>query len=656
MINSVLIANRGEIACRILRTCHRLGIRTYVVYSEADSSSLAVQMADEAFLIGPSPPSQSYLNSESILKAAKKANVEAIHPGYGFLSENVDFAQACTESGFIFIGPSLENLQQMGSKSKAKAIAKKGGIPVIPGYEDSQKNLSKEADLIGYPLMIKAVMGGGGKGMRRVESKGEFQLSLEACQREALSSFGNSDVLIEKYIPHPRHIEVQIFGDTHGNLIHLFERDCSLQRRHQKVIEEAPSSLSPELKERIFEAALHLGHLIDYIGAGTVEFLVDQDGNFYFMEMNARLQVEHPVTESITGIDLVEWQFRIASHEKLPLNQQEIRAEGHAFELRLYAEDPRLCFKPQVGELWIKDIPKDVRIDTGYHIRDTISPYYDPLLAKLIVQGNDRLDALHQAEKALEQWKILGLTTNIPLLKNLLKDKNIVENKFDIGYIDRNLPQLMPSQNVPEKVYVASSLIKALLLSEDHLSPWEEKRNWRLDGYVPLTFTWVCEEEIKIISLTYVSSVPKTIQGKMGSIQETWIYEPLGPIHATLSGNTLFCSTYEFPFWKRDDHISVIYEEETYNVSPHSPLFKHSSTRKSDSFLKAPMTGKVSVVLVTEGEDVKENQPLLILEAMKMEHLVTSPRKGKVKRIFYKAGDIIEEGVIAIDLEEEKDT
>jgi len=670
MIKSVLIANRGEIACRILRTAHRLGIRTVVVYSEADAFSLAVQMANEAYAIGPPPVSESYLNIPKILEAARQANVEAIHPGYGFLSENEAFAKSCHQAGFLFIGPSLEALQKMGSKSEAKAIARKAGVPVIPGYEGNQENLAAQADRLGYPLMIKAIMGGGGKGMRHVKTKADFQKSFEACQREALASFGKEDVLLEKYIPTPRHIEVQIFGDTYGNLVHLFERDCSLQRRHQKVMEEAPSSLPKGLKEKLYKAALKLGQVIHYVGAGTVEFLVDQEGQFYFMEMNTRLQVEHPVTEAITGLDLVEWQFRVASGERLPLSQKEITSHGHAFELRLYAEDPHHNFKPVSGQVWVKKVPEAVRFETGLHPQDKIAPYYDPLLAKLILKGENRHETLQKAKLALENLEILGLKTNASFLKRLLSEKAFLENNIDGGYIDRYLNRLIPPQIIPENVYIMASLIKVLSETQHPLSPWDEEHKWRLEGYAPRSFDWVCEGEVKTIFLTYSpqgwiynpwiasppmearNDVPQSTSSLRGSIATEPIQKKT--LNAYLSNNTLFFPPFHIPFWESEEKLSLIYEGETYVLISHAPLWVSSHKKKSESHLKAPMTGKVVLILVKEEESVKENQPLLILEAMKMEHMITSPRKGRVKHIFYEIGDIVEEGEDVMDISEEE--
>jgi 3-methylcrotonyl-CoA carboxylase alpha subunit len=636
MIKSLLIANRGEIACRILRTTQRLGIRSVVVYSEADAKSLAIELADEAYALGPSPASESYLNIEAILHIAKKAKVEAIHPGYGFLSENEAFAKACLEAGFIFIGPSLDSLKRMGSKSEAKAIAQKLDIPIIPRIQGN------DADRLAYPLMIKALMGGGGKGMRRVDSKEEFQQALEACEREALSSFGNKSVMLEKYIDAPRHIEVQLFGDIHGNLVHLFERECSLQRRHQKIIEEAPSSLSSPLKNKLYEAALKIGREIHYVNAGTIEFLVDKNNHFYFMEMNTRLQVEHPVTEAITGLDLVEWQILVASGEKLPLTQDKIKQHGNALELRLYAEDPQQDFKPITGDVWMKASPEDARIDTGLHPLDTITPYYDPLLAKLILWGENRPQAIEKAQAALNQWKILGLKTNVSFLKRILKDEDFLNNHLDIELIDRKINLLTAPHPTPEYVYLAASLITALGESENSHSPWNVGHKWRLQGYAPLHFEWSSGAEIQSVTLTYSP--------------EGWIYDAHGPLQASVKDNVLYFLNEQIPFWEMGGKISLSYLSETYTLTPYFPSLFSSHKKAKKSNLNAPMTGKVVLILVSEGEEVKEGQPLLILEAMKMEHMISAPRKGKIKHIFYHVGDIVEEGADLITLREEEET
>jgi 3-methylcrotonyl-CoA carboxylase alpha subunit len=641
MINSVLIANRGEITCRIIRTAHRLGIRTVVVYSDADASSRAVEMADESYRIGPSSAQESYLNIPKILDAAEMSNVEAIHPGYGFLSENDLFAKACTDAGLIFIGPSSEALRRMGSKSEAKAIAHQAGIPVIPSYDGDPSYFSQEAERLGYPLLIKAVMGGGGKGIRQVNSSEAFQEALEACRREAFSSFGNEEILLEKKIFPARHVEVQIFGDKHGNLVHLFDRDCSLQRRHQKVIEEAPSSLPLSLKENLYQDALKLGIAIGYEGAGTVEFLIDKDENYYFMEMNTRLQVEHPVTEEITGLDLVEWQIRIASGEKLPLSQKEIKAHGHAIELRLYAEDPQHNFKPTAGKIWIKNIPDGARMDSGLYTKDTITPYYDPMIAKLILTGENRLEAFQKANSALEKWVLLGLKTNASFLKRLLNDQVVLNNKYDVDYIDRHLGTLTSSLETPKEVYLATSLIRVLSEFHEPLSPWEDHHSWHLEGYEPRIFEWICEGKLQTISLTYSAG--------------GWVYEPLGCIEAHLTETTLCFLGQQIPFWINDDSISLFYHGETYILHPHTPatLKPHIGLRKSH--LNAPLTGKVVHISVKEGDNVKEDQPLLILEAMKMEYPIVSQRKGKVRHIFFHVGDMVNEGQSVADIEESEE-
>lgn len=635
MIKSVLIANRGEIACRIIKTARKLGIRTVVVYSDVDAHSKAVQSADEAYPIGPAPALESYLNVPLILAVANQAEVEAIHPGYGFLSENGDFAKACCDEGLIFIGPSPQNLQDMGSKKCAKEIAKKLDIPILPQSEGTLKPATLE-----YPLVIKAVMGGGGKGMRVVKSAASFEKALQACQREAKAAFGREEVFLEKYVPNARHIEVQIFGDAHGNLIHLFERDCTLQRRHQKIVEEAPSTLSLELKDKLYKAALTLGKAIHYENAGTVEFLVDRKGNYFFMEMNPRLQVEHPVTETITGLDLVEWQFRVASKEKLPLTQEEILAKGHAIELRLYAEDPVHNFKPVTGEIWTRSFPTLGRIDTGLKEFDKVTSYYDSLLAKLIVEGDSRSEALKKANRALAQWEVLGMQTNAPFLKNLLQDKQVIQNEIDVDFIDRHISILAPIQKAPDNLYGAASLIKVLSKNKSKVSPWEQKVHWRLEGYAPFKFEWTCGEERRKVSITY------TLKG--------WVLNSSQPLKASLSENILFFSDLRIPYWKRDEKISLFYEGINYNLISHVSETFQGVAQKKEAHLRAPLTGKVILNLVSEGDWVKEGQPLLILEAMKIEHTIVAPRDGKIKQLFYREGNIIEEGAAVLDMGEKE--
>jgi 3-methylcrotonyl-CoA carboxylase alpha subunit len=635
MIKSVLIANRGEIACRIIKTARKLGIRTVVVYSDVDAHSKAIQSADEAYPIGSAPALESYLNAPRILAVARQAKVEAIHPGYGFLSENGDFAKACCDEGFVFVGPSPKSLQDMGSKKCAKEIAKKLDIPTLPQSEGIL-----EPSTLGYPLVIKGVMGGGGKGMRVVKSAAFFEKALEACQREAKAAFGREEVFLEKYVPDARHIEVQIFGDAHGNLVHLFERDCTLQRRHQKIFEEAPSGLPLKLKDKLYKAALTLGKAIQYENAGTIEFLVDRKGNYYFMEMNPRLQVEHPVTEIITGLDLVEWQFRIASNEKLPLTQKEILAKGHAIELRLYAENPAHNFKPVTGEIWTKSLPTLGRMDTGLKEFDKITSYYDSLLAKLIVEGDSRGEALKKADHALAQWEVLGLQTNASFLKNLLQNKQVIQNEINVEFIDHHISMIEPIQNPPDNIYVAASLIKILSKNTLQISPWEQKVHWRLEGYAPFEFEWICDEERRKVSLTY------TLKG--------WTLNSSQPLEASLSENILFFSDLRIPYWERNEKISLFYEGINYNLISHTSETFQGVAQKKEAPLKAPLTGKVILNLVSEGEWVKAGQPLLILEAMKIEHTIVAPRDGKIRRLFYREGNIVEEGADVLDMREKE--
>jgi 3-methylcrotonyl-CoA carboxylase alpha subunit len=460
MIGTVLIANRGEIACRIIRTLKRMGIRSVAVYSEADRNALHVALADEAYEIGAAPPRESYLNQANILKAAKESGADAIHPGYGFLSENAAFAEACAKAGVTFIGPPPAAIRTMGSKSEAKALMEKAGVPLVPGYhgvDQSPKVLQSAADKIGYPVLIKASAGGGGKGMKVATGAGAFQSALESAQREAKNAFGDDRMLIEKYLTRPRHIEAQIFGDSHGNIIHLFERDCSIQRRHQKVIEEAPApGLSPERRAAIGQAAVEAGRAVGYVGAGTVEFIAEGE-SFYFMEMNTRLQVEHPVTEAITGLDLVEWQIRIARNEQLPKQQEQLAINGHAMEVRLYAEDPARDFLPQTGTLHHLRFPDAARVDSGIREGDAVSVHYDPMIAKIIAHGADRAEAIARLRRALAATEVGGLATNLDFLQAILRQKDFAAGKVDTGFIERHLKDLTPKPPAPGALELAAA-------------------------------------------------------------------------------------------------------------------------------------------------------------------------------------------------------
>ena len=468
MIKSLLIANRGEIACRIIRTARTLGIRTVAVYSDADAKALHVRMADEAVHIGPSPARESYLVGEKIIVAAKATKAQAIHPGYGFLSENADFAQAVIEAGLIWVGPKPDSIRAMGLKDAAKKLMADAGVPVTPGYlgeDQNPKRLKKEADAIGYPVLIKAVAGGGGKGMRRVDAAKDFQDALDSCKREAASSFGNDIVLLEKYILSPRHIEVQVFGDSHGNVVHLFERDCSLQRRHQKVIEEAPApGMDEATREAVCGAAVRAATAVNYEGAGTIEFIADASqglkaDRIWFMEMNTRLQVEHPVTEEITGEDLVEWQLRVASGEKLPKKQEELSITGHAIEARLYAEDPAKGFLPSVGRLEHFDLGEDGRIETGVEEGDAISPFYDPMIAKLIARGGDRAEAIGELVSILDEVEVWPVRTNAAFLFNALLDEDFGTGRIDTGFIERKLVELVPEPEPDEALWRGAAAV-----------------------------------------------------------------------------------------------------------------------------------------------------------------------------------------------------
>src|SRR3954469_991496 len=463
MFTKVLIANRGEIACRIIKTCRRLGLRTVAVDSEADAGARHVRLADEAVFIGLPPPRDSYLPINAILNSAKETGAQAIHPGYGFLSENEEFASACAEEGVAFIGPPVEAIHAMGSKSASKQLMEKAGVPLVPGYHGDNQDpafLRAQADAIGYPVLIKASAGGGGKGMRIVESTATFEEALASCQREAESSFGDDRVLVEKYLLRPRHIEIQVFADTHGNVVHLFERDCSVQRRHQKVLEEAPApGMTPERRAQMGRAACDAARAVGYVGAGTVEFIASQDGTFYFMEMNTRLQVEHPVTEMITGLDLVEWQLRVAAGERLPMSQEQVQAKGHAIEARIYAEDPDREFLPSTGKLVHVEFPSNARVDTGVEQGADISPWYDPMIAKVVVHGEDRASALAKLASALRETRIAGVTTNVEFLRRICESAAFTKAELETGLIERHRAELLPARGaVPHEVLAAAAL------------------------------------------------------------------------------------------------------------------------------------------------------------------------------------------------------
>jgi len=617
VIKSLLIANRGEIACRVIRTARRLGIRTVAVYSDADAKALHVRMADEAVHIGPSPARESYLVGEKIIAAAKASKAEAIHPGYGFLSENADFAQAVIKAGLIWVGPKPASIRAMGLKDAAKKLMAEAGVPVTPGYlgeDQDPKRLKKEADAIGYPVLIKAVAGGGGKGMRRVDAAKDFDDALESCKREAASSFGDDRVLIEKYILSPRHIEVQVFGDSHGNVVHLFERDCSLQRRHQKVIEEAPApGMDAETREAVCGAAVRAANAVNYEGAGTIEFIADASkglraDRIWFMEMNTRLQVEHPVTEEITGQDLVEWQLRVASGEKLPKKQSELSINGHAIEARLYAEDPAKGFLPSVGRLEHFDLGDEGRIETGVEEGDAISPFYDPMIAKLIATGETRDDAIDGLAGMLDDVEVWPVRTNAAFLFNALVEPDFGDGRIDTGFIEKHIDELVPPAEPSEAVKRAAVAVAILAAGED--APLSGLAGFRMNA---------------------PSQLAVTLDGspvELGDEEEI----------AKVSGFA-------------DEARVVVFTEGQASEFTLGSRGTGTTHGLHDGEIEAPMPGKVTAVDVKKGARVAKGQRLLTLEAMKMEHALTAPFDGIVTELDARAGVQVTEGQVLVKVE-----
>jgi len=641
MITSLLIANRGEIACRVIRTARRLGIRTVAVYSDADAKALHVRMADEAVHIGPSPARESYLRGDRIIEAAKETKAEAIHPGYGFLSENADFAQAVIDAGLIWVGPKPDSIRAMGLKDAAKKLMAEAGVPVTPGYlgeDQDPKRLKKEADAIGYPVLIKAVAGGGGKGMRRVDEAGSFDDALESAKREAASSFGDDRVLIEKYITSPRHIEVQVFGDSHGNVVHLFERDCSLQRRHQKVIEEAPApGMDAETRDAVCGAAVRAAKAVNYEGAGTIEFIADASEGLraeriWFMEMNTRLQVEHPVTEEITGQDLVEWQLRVASGEKLPKKQDELSINGNAIEARLYAEDPAKGFLPSVGRITTFDILAPAREELAVEEGDEVSPFYDPMIGKIIVHGDSRAGAAKGLAKACRMTQVSPVKTNAGFLARLICHPIFGSARFDTSFIESHLDELVTPPEVQDALLDdAATLVLGLNVSGmrghwfgpsiEHSQyhkwgsdPWRQNFGFRLN-----------DEWNQIIALNVGGN---TIRREL----------PEDYFNRRLEGRP------------RVDGAVVFREGEALIVRDRweGPGTSHGL---HDGEIEAPMPGKVTAVEVKHGEKVTKGQRLLTLEAMKMEHALTAPFDGTVTELNAKAGAQVTEGQLLVKVE-----
>ncbi len=652
LFESILIANRGEIACRVIATCRRLGIRTIAVYSDADSTARHVRMADTAVRIGKPPARESYLSIPAILEAAKKTGAQAIHPGYGFLSENADFADACAAQGIVFIGPPASAIRAMGSKAAAKALMRIAGVPMTPGYDGSEQDadfLRQQAAAIGYPVMIKANAGGGGKGMRRVDSDAVFTASLASCRREAAASFGDDSVLIEKYLVRPRHVEVQVFADTFGNVVSLFERDCSVQRRHQKVIEEAPPpGINADQRTGLSKAACDAARAVNYVNAGTVEFLMDREGKFYFMEMNTRLQVEHPVTEMITGLDLVGWQLRIAAGEPLPLTQDQLTLKGHAIEARIYAEDPAHDFMPSVGRLIHLNPPEQrngVRIDTGVEPGDSITSFYDPMIAKLVVWDESRELAVRRLILALGSYEIVGVANNVDFLRRLVSSPSFSNADLDTDLIEREKSWLAPQRTAaPDKVIAIAAL--ALVLGESNLptkphrprSPWEIRDGWRLNATMkrPLTFE---ENQLARTALVEYRATGFAISIGGKEFFATGSLADDGSLTAILDGEHMRASVIE-----THGRYFVFLDGHSFVLIFSDPLGYITGSHATEGSLSAPMPGRVITLLVQPGEAVEKGTALLVLEAMKMELTIHAPANGRVQSFHYAVGDQVAEG------------
>jgi 3-methylcrotonyl-CoA carboxylase alpha subunit len=651
---TLLIANRGEIAVRVIRTARSMGLRTVAVYSEADRGALHVAMADEAVLLGPSRARDSYLNVERVIEAARKSGAEAIHPGYGFLSENADFAKACLEAGLIFVGPTAEMMTAMGSKSGAKLLMEKAGVPLVPGYHGEAQDdatLAKAAAKIGFPVLVKASAGGGGRGMRIVQKADALAASAESARREAKAAFGDDRVLIEKLVENPRHIEVQVIGDSHGNLLSLFERECTLQRRHQKVIEEAPSpTLNAAQRDAVCAAARKAAAAVDYVGAGTIEF-VSNGKDVFFIEMNTRLQVEHPVTELVTGIDLVEWQLRVAAGEKLPLTQDQVTLRGHAIEARVYAENPDKNFMPSVGKIRSWDMPEQqagLRIDAGYRQGDTVSPHYDAMLAKVIAWAPTRDVAIDRLASALEQADVRGITTNIPFLAALVGHPAVRANATDTGFIERELERLTARAKPPQDLEFAAAV--AAILQEEAKAGGQAKSPWGTAGWMPVgrrqrVFAFRHSEGEQKVSLHYGKG-PATLWIGKREIGFAAVPAVSGGLDLTLEGTK--------------SHVVAMLEGHELYVRTRNGRFElhwvdpfggETEEHVGEDRIVAPLPGTVVALLAEVGAKLEKGAPILTLEVMKMEQTLRAPFAGVLKSIKCKVGDIVGEGVELAEIE-----
>ena len=661
MFKRVLIANRGEIACRVIRTCRRLGIHTIAVYSEADRDAQHVRLADEAWPIGGPRPAESYLRGDAILDVARKSGAQAIHPGYGFLSENTGFARACSEAGIVFIGPRPESIDAMGSKAAAKALMEHHQVPLVPGYHGDNQDvayLAEQARKTGFPLMIKAAAGGGGKGMRIVRVEKEFADALASAQREAASSFGDTRVILERYVEHPRHIEFQVFGDTHGNVIHLNERECSAQRRYQKVLEETPSPfLTPERRKAMGEAAVAAAKAVNYVGAGTVEFIVGQDGTFFFMEMNTRLQVEHPVTEETLGLDLVEWQLRIASGEALPLRQEQVHARGHAIEVRLYAEDPDQNFLPGSGKLRTLKLPapsRHVRLDGGVIEGDTVTIFYDPMIAKLIVYDTDRAQALQRLREALAECDIVGPKSNIAFLERLVRHPVVVEGRIDTGYLDRHLDEFLTGDVAPSDPVLFAAATAALLHDEcavaanalygnDPYSPWSRADAWRIGHAGKRIVALSIREQRYEIEAHGHDGQYSLLHGEAHCDVQGARHQD-GILSARIDGQGA-----RLPVYADAQRVSLHDADgQRYSFTRAAAFAWESKQGLGGNQIIAPMPGRIVLVKANVGDQVDEGQELLVMEAMKMELALKAPRSGTIESISATQGEFVEADAVLV--------
>ncbi|MFA3790513.1 acetyl-CoA carboxylase biotin carboxylase subunit [Aliiglaciecola sp. SL4] len=670
-IDKLLIANRGEIACRIIKTAKLLGIKTVAVYSDADVNALHVKMADEAVRLGPAPSRESYLKAELIIAAAIKLNVNAIHPGYGFLSENSQFCRLCEQHNIIFVGPPIGAIEAMGSKSAAKHIMEQAGVPLVPGYhgdEQSPELLKKHADEMGYPVLLKAAAGGGGKGMRQVTQSQEFYAALDAAKREAMSGFGDDIMLVEKYLTQPRHVEIQVFCDNHKNGVYLFERDCSVQRRHQKVIEEAPApGMTEELRQQMGQAALTAAQAIGYVGAGTVEFLLDSDNQFFFMEMNTRLQVEHPITEMITGQDLVEWQLRVADGETLPLQQDQLELNGHAFEARIYAEDPNNQFLPSTGILSRLMPPAEhdnVRVDTGVLQGDEVSPYYDPMIAKLIVWDQNREKALTKLAQALSRYQVDGVTTNIDFLYNLATHPAFKQAQLSTHFIEQHETDLFVSDG-PQRELLTPLAVTYLLLQRQATtlaaqkqtlalgSPWDQHNHWRMNEQFREVLSVEIQQHTIEVSVEYLSC-PHTSKEVIKVTTAEGCFECTGNLEGNHFEACINNQHLHVTLQAHQGFTTLFTHEYAIQCKLNGPDLGLSDADDHHGGFEAPMNGTIVSQVVEVNSAVEKGQTLMVMEAMKMEHAIKAPKAGVVKEFYFAAGDLVDGGAVLLDFEAEE--